>query len=138
MSRRPKAIVLDSWAVMAYLEDESSAQKVAELIGDAHEHGIPLLMSVVNAGEVWYILAREVSEAEADKALHDLRQLGIEFQDVDLKLARLAGGFKAKHRMSYADCFAAALAREHKAELVTGDKEFKQVESDIRIRWLEA
>ena len=138
MSRRPKAIVLDSWAVMAYLEDESSAQKVADLIGDAHEHGIPLLMSVVNAGEVWYILAREVSEAEADKALHELRQLGIEFQDVDMKLTRVAGGFKAKHRMSYADCFAAALAREHKAELVTGDKEFKQVESDIRIRWLEA
>jgi uncharacterized protein len=138
MSRRPKAIVLDSWAVLAYLEDESSAQKVADLIGDAHEHGIPLLMSVVNAGEVWYILAREVSEAEADKALHELRQLGIEYQDVDMKLARMAGGFKAKHRMSYADCFAAALAKEHKAELVTGDKEFKQVESDIRIRWLEA
>lgn len=136
MSRRPKAYVLDSWAVMAYLEDESSAQKVADLIGDAHEHGIPLLMSVVNAGEVWYILAREVSEAEADKALHDLRQLGIEFQDVDMKLARLAGGFKTKHRMSYADCFAAALAKEHKAELVTGDKEFKQVEGDIHVRWL--
>jgi predicted nucleic acid-binding protein len=121
---------------MAYLEDESSAQKVADLIGDAHEHGIPLLMSVVNAGEVWYILAREVSEAEADKALHELRQLGIEFQDVDMKLARLAGGFKAKHRMSYADCFAAALAKEHKAELVTGDKEFKQIEGEIRIVWL--
>jgi len=136
MSRRPKAYVLDSWAVMAYLEDESSAQKVADLIGDAHEHGIPLLMSVVNAGEVWYILAREVSEAEADKALHELRQLGIEFQDVDMKLARLAGGFKAKHRMSYADCFAAALAKEHKAELVTGDKEFKQIEGEIRIVWL--
>ena len=67
MSRKPKAYVLDSWAVLAYLEDESSGQKVADLIGDAHEHGIPLLMSVVNAGEVWYILAREVSEAEADK-----------------------------------------------------------------------
>ena len=136
MSRRPKAIVLDSWAVMAYLEDESSAQKVADLIGDAHEHGIPLLMSVVNAGEVWYILAREVSEAEADKALHELKQLGIEFQDVDMKLARLAGGFKAKHRMSYADCFAAALAKEHKAELVTGDKEFKQVEGEVKIYWV--
>lgn len=136
MSRRPKAIVLDSWAVMAYLEDESSAQKVADLIGDTHEHGIPLLMSVVNAGEVWYILAREVSEAEADKALHELRQLGIEFQDVDMKLARLAGGFKVKHRMSYADCFAAALAKEHKAELVTGDKEFKQVEAEVKIYWV--
>lgn len=138
MSRKPKALALDSWAVLAYLEDESSGQKVADMIGDAHEHGIPLLMSVVNAGEVWYILAREVSETEADKAIDGLRLLGIEFVDADWKLTRIAGTFKAKNRMSYADCFAAALAKEQKAELVTGDKEFRQVESDIRIRWLEA
>ena len=136
MSRKPKALVLDSWAVLAYLEDESSGQKVAELIGDAHEHGIPLLMSVVNAGEVWYILAREISETEADKAIDGLRLLGIEFADADWKLARIAGTFKAKHRMSFADCFAAALAKEHKAELVTGDKEFKQVEGEIKIHWV--
>jgi len=136
MSRKPKAYVLDSWAVLAYLEDESSGQKVADMIGDAHENGIPLLMSVVNAGEVWYILAREVSEAEADKAVGGLRQLGVEFIDANWELAHLAGMFKAKHRMSFADCFAAALAREHKAELVTGDKEFQQVQNDIRISWL--
>ncbi len=138
MSRKPKALVLDSWAVLAYLEDESAGQKVADLIADAHEHGIPLLMSVVNAGEVWYILAREVSETEADKGVDGLRKLGIEFVDVDWKTSRQAGGYKSKNRMSYADCFAAALAKEQKAELVTGDKEFRQIESDIRIRWLEA
>lgn len=138
MARKPKALVLDSWAVLAYLEDENSSQKVADLIADAHEHGIPLLMSVVNAGEVWYILAREVSESEADKGVEGVRQLGIEFIDVDWKLARQAGVYKSKNRMSYADCFAAALAKEQKAELVTGDREFKQIESDIRIRWLEA
>ena len=138
MPRKPKAYVLDSWAVLAYLEDEESGQKVADLIADAHEHGIPLFMSVVNAGEVWYILAREVSETEADKGVDGLRKLGIEFIGVDWKLSRQAGAYKSKNRMSYADCFAAALAKEQKAELVTGDKEFRQVESDIRIRWLEA
>lgn len=136
MSRKPKALILDSWAVLAYLEDESAGPKVADLIGDAHEHGIPLLMSVVNVGEVWYILAREVSETEADKAINGLRLLGIEFVDADWKLARVAGTFKARHRMSFADCFAAALAREHKAELVTGDKEFKQIEGDVKISWV--
>jgi predicted nucleic acid-binding protein len=50
----------------------------------------------------------------------------------------MAGAFKAKHRMSYADCFAAALAKSRKAELVTGDREFRQVESDIRVKWLDA
>lgn len=136
MSRRPKAYVLDSWAVLAYLADEDSGQKVADLISDAHEHGIPLFMSVVNAGEVWYILAREVSETEADKGVDGLRQLGIEFVDVDWRLTRQAGTYKSKNRMSYADCFAAALAKDHKADLITSDKEFRQVESEIRIAWI--
>ena len=100
MARKPKALVLDSWAVLAYLEDESSGQKVADLIADAHEHGIPLLMSVVNAGEVWYILAREMSETEADKGVDGLRQLGIELIGVDWNLSRLAGAYKSKNRMS--------------------------------------
>ncbi len=136
MARKPKAIVLDSWAVLAYLEDENAGQQVADIIAGAHEHSTPLMMSAVNAGEVWYILAREVSDTEADKGIEGIRQLGIEFVDADWKLARLAGLFKSKNRMSFADCFAAALAKEHKADLVTGDKEFKQVEGDIRIVWL--
>jgi predicted nucleic acid-binding protein len=122
--------------VLAYLEDESSGQRVAEIMADAHEHGTSLLMTTINAGEVWYILAREISEGDADRAITDLKHLGIEFVDADWKLTRLAAGFKAKHRMSYADCFAAALAKERKADLVTGDKEFKQVDDQIKIAWL--
>ncbi|MHB8424392.1 MAG: PIN domain-containing protein [Gammaproteobacteria bacterium] len=136
MARKPRTIVLDSWAVLAYLEDEKSGQAVAELLSEAGEQGTPVRMSVVNAGEVWYILAREVSEAEADKAIRDLRQLGIEFMAVEWELARVAGSFKVRYRMSFADCFAAALAKSHKAELITGDKEFKQVESEVQVRWV--
>jgi ribonuclease VapC len=136
MARRPKAIVLDSWAVLAYFEDESPGKQVAEILAKAHEHGTSLLMTTVNAGEVWYLLAREISETEAESAITDLKRLGIQFVDADWNLTRLAAGFKAKHRMSYADCFAAALAKEHKADLVTGDKEFKQVESGIKIHWV--
>lgn len=136
MARKPRTIVLDSWAVLAYLEDEKSGQAVAELLSEAGEQGTPVRMSVVNAGEVWYILAREVSEAEADKAIRDFRQLGIEFMAVEWELARVAGSFKVRYRMSFADCFAAALAKSHKAELITGDKEFKQVESEVQVRWV--
>lgn len=136
MARKPKALVLDSWAVLAFLQAETAGQKVADLIGDALEQGMPLLMSVVNVGEVWYIFTREISEAEADKAVESLRHLGIEFIDVDWKLAHQAAAYKSNKKMSYADCFAAALAKEHKAELVTGDKEFKQVESEVQIRWV--
>ena len=136
MARKSKPVVLDSWAALAYLEDESSGHAVAELIVEAQENAHPLYMSVVNAGEVWYILAREISETEADKAITDLQQLGIQFADVTWQSARMAATFKVKGKMSYADCFAAALAREKKTELVTGDKEFKQVEHEIKVRWI--
>ena len=136
MARKPKALVFDSWAVLAYLGDEASSQEVAELIANAHENRVPMVISSVNAGEVWYILAREISESEADKAVADLVRLGIELIDTNWPLTRIAGGFKARHRMSYADCFAAALAKDRKADLVTGDKEFKQVEGEVSIRWL--
>ena len=136
MSRKAKAIVLDSWALMAYLEDEPAAEKVANIIADAHEDEIPLLMSVVNAGEIWYIIAREASEADANRSIAELRQLGIEFIDADWNLAQGAAYFKAKKKMSYADCFAAALAKQRKAHVITGDPEFKQVEPEITINWL--
>jgi predicted nucleic acid-binding protein len=136
MSRRPKAIVLDSWAVIAFLEGEPAAGKVGNHIADAHENAIPLFISVVNAGEVWYIIARETSVSDADRSITELRHLGIEFIDADWTLAHEAGGFKSKYKMSFADCFAAALAKNKKALLLTGDREFKQVESQITIDWL--
>jgi len=136
MPKKPKAIVLDSWAVIAYLEDEAAAERVADIIADAHDDNIPLLMTVVNAGEVWYIVARETSAAEADASIKQLRDLGIQFVEVDWDLAKNAGYFKSRNRMSFADCFAAALAQQHKAHLATGDPEFSQVEKEITINWL--
>ena len=136
MPRKPRAIVLDSWSVIAYLEDEASGEKVAGLIADAHENGVPLKMSVVNVGEVWYIIARETSETDADKSISELHELGIEVIDADWSLAHQAAMYKSKHKMSFADCFAAALAKQEKADLVTGDKEFKEVENDIKVNWV--
>ena len=136
MPHKPKAIVLDSWSVIAYMGDEVSGEKVAALIADAHENNIPLMMTVVTAGEVWYIIACRTSEVEADKSIAELHELGIEFVDADWKLTREAGRFKAHHRMSFADCFAAALAKQRKAHVVTGDREFKQVEHEVLMIWV--
>ena len=136
MPRKPHALVLDSWSVLAYLEDEPAGQQVAEMIADAHESGTPVMTTVVNAGEIWSITARQTSEDEADRTILELAQLGIQFSDADWKLAREAARFKAKGKLSFADCFAAALAKENRADLVTGDAEFKQVESEIKVHWL--
>jgi uncharacterized protein len=136
MPRKPKAYVLDSWAVLSYFHNEPAGEQVENIIADARDDGIPLFISVVNAAEVWYITARRRSETDADSGIHVLKEFGIHFAEADWALAKEAGRFKAKNRMSFADCFAAALAKHRKAPLVTGDPEFKQIEQEITIEWL--
>lgn len=136
MPAKAKAIVLDSWSIIAYLEDEPAGAKVERIISDAHEQGTLLLTSVVNAGEVWYIVARSTSREDADDAVRDIRRLGIEFIEADWALTRAAAEIKSAAKMSYADCFAAALAEKRTAVLVTGDPEFKQVANQVKVHWL--
>ena len=58
---KQKAIVLDSWAAVAFLEDEAAAAAVGAIMEQAHDAGVPLLMTVINAGEIWYGVARSRS-----------------------------------------------------------------------------
>jgi ribonuclease VapC len=136
MPPKPKAFVLDSWAVIAYFEDEPAGGQIAELISSAHEDKIPIYMSVVNVGEVWYITARETSEEDANSMVKELRDLRIQFEDADWELTVEAARFKSQHKMSYADCYAAGLAKRKGAHLITGDPEFKGVEDQIKIQWV--
>ena len=134
---KTRALVLDSWAALAYLQGEPAAEKVGELVAEAIERSIPLYMSVINAGEVWYILAREISPSAADSAISDIRGWGVELVTADWPLTQVAAGFKSRHRLSYADAFAAALAKTHNASLLTGDREFRPLEAKIGIEWLK-
>lgn len=136
MARKAKAYVLDSWAVIAYLEDEPSGEQIEDLIATAHEEQIPIYMSVINVGEVWYTFAREISEEEANISVKTLRDLRIQFEDAKWELTQEAARFKSQHKMSYADAFAAALAKTKKADLITGDNEFKPLDGDIKISWV--
>jgi len=128
--------VLDSYALMAFFEDEPGADFVRGLIHKAVESNTNLLMSIVNLGEVWYSIARTNSPELADQYIHEIKGMGIEIVDIDWALPRQAAAFKANGNISYADCFAAALAKSRKTELVTGDKEFKSLEDEIKISWL--
>jgi predicted nucleic acid-binding protein len=132
--------VLDSWALIAFFEDEPAAEKVEKLIAQAAaDDRHKLLLSAINWGEIYYNTMREASQAEADKIAAQIASLPIEVVGVaeDLTLVRQAAIFKASHPMSYADCFAAALAKQRNAELVTGDPEFREVEKEIKINWLK-
>jgi ribonuclease VapC len=129
--------VLDSYSLIAYFEGEAGADKMIEIFRAARDSGRLLLLSVVNWGEVFYIALREAGRERADQVAHLISSLPIQIISADLDLTRQAAEFKATRRMSYADCFAAALAKLRKAELVTGDKEFRQVDGDVKLLWID-
>lgn len=131
--------VLDSWALIAFFEDEPAAEALEELLDQASREKHRLFMTSVNWAEVYYTTMREVSQEAADHHAQVIANLPIEIIGIgdDLKLARQAAIYKASHRLSLADAFAAALAKEKKAELVTGDLEFKPLEKDIKVLWLK-
>jgi predicted nucleic acid-binding protein len=135
-ARLKKAVVLDSYAVLAFLFDEQGAEIVAKLFEEAADDQLGIFLSAVNWAETQYIIERKVGAKKWKEARNSLLSLPIEIVPADQSLAELAAEIKATNSMSLADCFAAALARHLKAQLVTGDKEFKQVEADIRIRWI--
>ena len=128
--------ILDAHGLLVFLEKEAGYEKVEQSFVTAVEKDRYLLMTSVNFGEVYYIVLRECGSEKAHEIEKIIRTLPIEIIDVDIQLAREAARFKASHKISYADCFAAALAKLHKGEVITGDKEFKSVESEIKIAWL--
>ena len=128
--------VLDASALMAFFEDRAGGERVEELLSTAAEAKRPLLMSVVNWGEVYYAIWRAHGEKAANLKLQETAQLPLELTDVDVELARLAASLKAQHRLPYADCFAAALAQTRKAILVTSDKDFECVARVLKILWI--
>ena len=131
--------VFDSWALIALFDEERAAEPVEKLLHAATAGRHNLLLSVVSWGEIYYTTMRRGGESAARSIASDIAQLPITIIPVEaanLDLVRQAAVFKATKKLSYADCFAAALAKVRRAELVTGDKEFKQLEPQIKLDWL--
>ena len=129
--------VLDSFALISYFRDEPGAEAVEAMLVAASRKNSPLHMTDVNYAEVKYSIMRK-SGAEAWAAVAKvLEGLPIVFHPTSRALADVAADLKSRFRLSLADAFAAALAKERKTELVTGDPEFKVLEKLVRIHWLK-
>jgi ribonuclease VapC len=123
-------VVLDSWAILRYLEGvEPAAGRVAKLLD-----GERPLMSWINLGEVHYVLRRAHGEGAAIETVRDLSDV-VEARLPDVQLVLAAARIKADHPMAFADAFGAALAVDEDAELWTGDPELL-VEGSAW-RWLD-
>ncbi|MEW6027031.1 MAG: PIN domain-containing protein [Planctomycetota bacterium] len=129
--------VVDASALLAYLNKESGWQKMEELLATASDKDRPLLMTAVNWGEVYYIILRHLDDYNlAEDVERSIQTLPIEVIGVDREMAKEAAHLKVNYKLASADAFAAALAKSHRAELITCDKEFKAVEDSVKINWI--
>jgi len=126
--------VLDANALIGFFEGrEATSGKVRQMLSESLRLEIPLLMSAVNWGEVFYIAWRQHGEAKARAVETSLRRLPIDVIPADLDRATRAGAIKQKHNLGYADSFAAELAMERGAWLVTADPEFAKMGKVISV-----
>jgi predicted nucleic acid-binding protein len=131
-----KRYVLDSFVVIAFFEDEPGAALVEQVLREIISRKAHAWMSVVNWGEVFYSTYREQGQHAANQVLQQLESYPIEIVPADKELTQEAALLKGRHRIAYADCFAAALAKKEKATLITGDPEFRMLEDEVDILWL--
>jgi len=133
--RKPgRCYVLDANALVGYFEDRTIvADKVEQLLQSALSRDLPLLISAVNWGEVFYIEWKCQGESGAREAAARLNELPIAVIPADVDRATRAATLKQKHNLSYADAFAAELAIERAAWLVTADPEFSKLGKQLSV-----
>jgi predicted nucleic acid-binding protein len=131
------SFVLDSFSLLAYLQDEPAASRIEKLFEDAERQKCRLFLSLINLGELLYITERRGGVVKAQDALALIRQLPIQVMPADEQIVFAAAHIKANHTLSYADAFVVALAMQENASILTGDPEFYGVESLVTLEWLD-
>jgi predicted nucleic acid-binding protein len=131
-----KTYVLDANAILALLLNEPGADRVDELILEADRSNKPLLVSVANWGEVFYLSWQRHGEQAAKQAVNRLSRLPFRVIPVELAQALKAGEIKVLHKIPYVDSLAAALAMLNGATLVTSDRDFEKLGRHFPILWL--
>jgi PIN domain nuclease of toxin-antitoxin system len=130
--------VLDSYAILCFLQDEPGADRVAELLKQAKEEIAKLFTTWVNLGEVYYRVWREYGQFEAKRVLDVLSTWPMEILIADSELTIMAASVKAQNKLAYADAFAIGAALLHRAKVVTGDPEMQVASKkmDFGLCWL--
>ncbi len=131
-----KKYVLDSNALLCFLQKEKSWPVVAEILKEYVSGKVDLIMSVINYGEFLYVVKTRSTLATYQQISTQFEMLGIEFIDVDLTQAQQAADYKSQGGIAYPDCFVLTLAKMYQATILTGDKEFAKFEKDFKIQWV--
>lgn len=136
MSLEAPNYILDSFAVLAYLKGEPAGQRVREVLSQAASGKCRVILSMVNLGEVVYIIERQHGLLRAQEILALLDHEPIKIVEADRLAVLTAAHIKANYPLSYADAFVVSAAQAHSGTVLTGDPEFQAVEDLINIEWL--
>jgi len=136
MSVNPSRFVLDSFALLAFLEGEPGMARVKAALKDAEKGSCRIFLSWINLGEVLYITEREQGLRQARETLAYIQSLPIQRLEVTSQDILEAAHIKATHRLAYSDAFAVAAALAQGAAILTNDPEFKSIETLVPIVWL--
>ena len=131
-----KRILFDAHAILRWTQKGRGYQKVKSLLIACREESALGYMNQINLGEVYYKTIRAIELEEAQKFLENFLRLPLSIILPDSELIWKASEIKAEYAISYADCFAAATAIRYKATILTGDPEFKKIESLVSVEWL--
>ena len=137
----PNRYVIDSYALIGYLENEHFADRIERLLKRARKGEVRLYLHTLHLGEVYYITLREQGTHLADLAYSRIKAFPLTFIDhINEELLLTAASMKAKFPISYADSFAAALAKIKNCVLLSGDPELRLLENEkiISIEWLKS
>ena len=134
----PESIkVVDSWAMVAWVQDEPAASTVESFLQEADSGNIELVMSWLNVAETFYILAKRKSPQLAEEFLSRLPSLPIRIVLPDEDAIMVAARIKAAHPVAFGDAFAIALAQAERASVITGDDEIRQC-GVVSVDWIGA
>jgi len=124
--------------MLAWIQNEPAAPMVDQFFRNADDGNVQLLMSWINAGEAYYVLAKTKSPSVAEAFLKHLAALPVRLLLPDESDVISAARLKGSRRLSYADVFAAALAIRESAAVITGDPELRDCSDILGLEWIGA
>ncbi len=128
--------IFDSHALLKFFQKEKGYEGVVHLLEEIRKTGVVKYINAINLGEIIYSTKKEFGDQKKLEVLANIERLNFTILPISNQLIFQAAEYKAQYALSYADCFALASAVEHKATLVTGDPEFKEVEHLVGIVWI--
>jgi predicted nucleic acid-binding protein len=129
--------VLDSSAILRYLDDESGAPRVADIIKGHIAGRHRAIISVIHWGEVAGVTCKAHGLRAVELVLSRLISFGLGIVDVTPERAVRAALIKVRRKIAYADAFGVELALDQPDHvLVTSDFDLKAAAQEVKIEFL--